>query len=133
MSKIFVICPVRNAGESLNNFISHYVEELEKQGHQVHLPPRDTDQTDPHGLAICITNCDAIIEADEVHIWFDPASTGSHFDRGMLFAMLRLGMPKKVVLINPVSRTNSKSFENVFLSLAKGREISRKDWKVSRS
>ena len=36
-----------------------------------------------------------IIAADEVHIWFDPKSTGSHFDRGMLFAMLRLRMTKK--------------------------------------
>ena len=130
MSKIFVICPVRNANEGFTRFIHRYVGELEAQGYQVHLPPRDTNQTDPHGLAICLENCDAIIAADEVHIWLDPASTGSHFDRGMLFAMLRLGMPKKVVLINTVYRTDHKSFENVLLALAEGRDIGRSDIKV---
>jgi len=130
MAKIFVICPVRNADESFTRFIHRYVADLEGQGHQVHLPPRDTDQTDPHGIEICLRNCDAIIAADEVHIWFDPQSTGSHFDRGMLFAMLRLGMPKKVVLINTLYRTDHKSFENVLLALAEGRNIGRSDIKV---
>jgi len=120
VAKIFIICPVRNADEDFTRFAQRYVEELEGQGHQVHYPRRDTDQTDPHGLEICLTNCDAIIAADEVHIWFDPQSTGSHFDRGMLFAMLRLGMLKKVVLINTVYRTEDKSLENVILAMSEG-------------
>lgn len=130
MAKIFIICPVRNADEAFTRFAQRYVKKLEGQGHHVHLPSRDTDQSDPHGINICLQNCDAIIAADEVHIWFDPASIGSHFDRGMLFAMLRLGMPKKVVLINTVYRTDHKSFENVLLALAEGRDIGRADTKV---
>jgi hypothetical protein len=125
MAKVFVICPVRNAPEPFKRFMKIYVEDLEEKGHQVHWPFRDTDQLDPHGLQICLTNCDAIIEADEVHIWFDPESKGSHFDRGMLFAMLRLGMEKKVILINTVYSTEHKSFENVFRALAAGKDISR--------
>jgi len=133
MSRIFIICPVRGADEAFLRFAERYVAELEEQGHQVHWPPRDTDQSDPHGLDICLTNCDAILAADEVHIWFDPESKGSHFDRGMLFAMLRSGMPKRVILINTVYRTEHKSFENVFLALAENPRIAQGDFLISRS
>lgn len=130
MAKIFVICPVTNASEEVTAFLRDYVEGLEIMGYQVHWPSRDTDQSDPHGWKVMTTNCDAILGADEVHIWWDSASTGSHFDRGMLFAMLRLGMLKKVVLINPVERTSGRSFANVFRDLAEGKKVARRDLKV---
>lgn len=129
MTKIFIICPVRNASEAVLEEIRSHVAQLEARGHQVHWPARDTDQSDTHGIFICMENCDAIIDADEVHIWFDPVSTGSHFDRGMLFALLRLGFRKRVVLINreEIQRTPHKSFANVSLALAYGPDIARED------
>jgi len=125
VTKVFIICPVREAPPEIMEQIRAYVAKLETDGCQVHWPPRDTDQSDPHGINICLTNCDGIIDADEVHIWFDPASHGSDFDRGILFALLRVGFPKKVVLINPVEPTPHKSFANVLLALANGQNIGR--------
>lgn len=127
MAKIYIICPVRNADPAIQEEIQRYVERLEEAGHHVHWPPRDTDQIDPNGIRICMDNCDAIIAADEVHIWYEPNSQGSHFDRGMLFALLRLGFRKRVVFINSVAPTEEKSFSNVFLALASGFDIARED------
>ncbi len=125
MARIFIICPVREVPPEIAERIRAYVAGLEAKGHKVHWPQRDTDQTDPHGINICITNCDRIIAAREVHIWFDPTSHGSDFDRGILFALLRLGFRKKVVLINSVEPTPHKSFANVLLALADGQDIGR--------
>jgi len=127
VARIFIICPVRNAESEVTRAIGAYVARLEAAGHEVHWPARDTDQTDDHGIFICITNCDAIIDADEVHIWWDLASVGSKFDLGMLFALLRLGLKKKVVLINEVNYTADKSFENVLRALGNGYPLGRKD------
>lgn len=127
--KIFIICPVRKARPEIEERIRTYVAELEAEGCEVHWPARDTVQTDPHGMNICLTNCDRIIAADEIHIWF-VATEGSDFDRGMLFVLLRIGFRKKVVLINHVAPVPHKNFKNVFLDLAGGRDISRKDIQV---
>ena len=127
MVKIFIICPVRHPEPEVTDTIKAYVAELEKAGHSVYWPARDTDQSDDHGINICVQNCDAIIDADEVHIWWDPNSAGSKFDFGMLFALLRMGVPKKVVLINKVNYTVSKSFDNVLRALARGYPLNRKD------
>ncbi|OGC54793.1 hypothetical protein A2797_00785 [candidate division WWE3 bacterium RIFCSPHIGHO2_01_FULL_48_15] len=126
MSKIFIICPVRNASEESNAYIRGYVERLEERGHKVHWPMRDTKQDDPTGgLMVCRDNFEAILAADEVHIFWDPESRGSRFDGGMLFALLRLGYRKKIVFINDVRPTPGKSFENIFLAIAGGFDLSR--------
>jgi len=114
--KIFVICPVRNADKATNEKILRYIERLEKQGHTVHWPPRDTDQSDPVGNKICLTNMTEIFKADEIHIWYDPASTGSHFDLGGVFMLVEvLGYEKRVILINDkeAKQVPGKSFTNV--------------------
>jgi len=130
--KIFLICPVRKRKKrTLKRFliwigiiadqdkqeqeaILRYVSGLEEAGHEVHWPPRDTDQDDPIGLRICQDNGQAIKEADEIRIWWNEKSLGSHFDFGMAFIL-----QKKIVLINPqsVQRTLTKSFTNVLLEL----------------
>lgn len=127
MAKIFIICPVRNADSVVQEEIADYVSRLEQEGHQVHWPKRDTDQSDDHGIFICEENCDAVIDAGEIHIWWDPDSSGSKFDFGMLFALLRLGFTKKVVLINKVDYTGGRSFENVLCALARGYPLIRED------
>ncbi len=80
---IYLICPVRNATFDS----SEIVKALEADGHKVHFPPRDVDQTDTTGFFICDSHLKAMMEADEVHIVWDQESKGSHFDLGMAFAL----------------------------------------------
>jgi nucleoside 2-deoxyribosyltransferase len=108
MTKIFIICPVRNVSPEENTQINNYVNSLENQGYQVYWPYRDTDQSDNIGYRICTDNRKAIYESDEIHVWFNSNSSGTLFDLGMAWAL-----QKKLVLINQVEITESKSFANV--------------------
>ena len=110
--KIFIICPVRNIKKQENQTIQQYIAKLESQGHQVHYPPRDTNQNDKVGFNICTENKHAVESADEVHVYWNPTSTGSLFDLGMAFAL-----GKTIQLINSVESTPTKSFNNVLLKL----------------
>lgn len=56
-------------------------------GSRVHFPPDDAPQDDPTGLAICQTHLRAMKLADEVHVFWDVESKGSHFDLGMAYAL----------------------------------------------
>ena len=114
--RIFLVCPVR--GHDQSEYL-HYVEQLEKSGHVVHYPPRDTDQNDDTGLRICEDNRRAIEEADEVHVIWDGQSQGALFDIGMAF-MLR----KKIVAVSLPERTPTKSFQNMIAEYA-AREFGR--------
>ncbi len=111
--KVFIICPVRNLTEIENKIIQNYIADLEKIGVQVHYPPRNTNQNDCIGFNICAENMNAIKSADEVHVYWNPSSTGSLFDLGMTFAL-----GKKIKLINEVQPTPTKSFNNVLLKVA---------------
>ena len=117
--KVFLISPVRNIAPETLEALGSYVAKLESEGVEVYWPYRDTDQTDPHGWTICCRNRSAILDANEIHIWYDAKSTGSSFDNGMVFALLGVGWTKKVVIANPeaVKPTPHKSFENVLLKL----------------
>ena len=112
--KIFMICPVREADNEEKEFLQQYIDNLEQQGHKVHYPPRDTNQDDPIGYNICRENRQAILDADEIHIYFTPKSKGTLFDIGMTFMM-----EKPIVLVNKdkIERTPHKSFQNVLIEL----------------
>ncbi len=119
---IFIICPVRNVSQEINAKIATYVQMLERQGHNVYWPLRDTDQDDSTGFNICMDSAMEIRLADEVHIWYDPASQGSIFDLGALVMTARIiGPSKRIVLINrdQVLPTVGESFTNVVLELTK--------------
>lgn len=75
--------------------IEKYVAEFESAGHKIYWPFRDTNQNDSVGLRICTDNRSAIEATDEIHIWWNPQSIGSHFDFGIVFAL-----HKKIVLAN---------------------------------
>lgn len=111
--KIFLICPVRNVTLKETEAILRYVSNLSRAGHSVYWPTRDTDQTDPTGLQICRQNRNAIMAADEVHVWWNPSSTGSLFDLGIAFALGKL-----IVLANEVAPTEGKSFNNFLLAVS---------------
>jgi len=115
----FLICPVRNSNPETQKAIAAYVEKQETDGVEMYWPARDTDQTDSHGWTICCHNRLAILDANEIHVWYDAASSGSEFDLGMLFAFFGLGWAKRVVISNPeaVKSTPYKSFENVLLKM----------------
>jgi len=109
---IFIICPVRNLTREEKFQIQYYIYSLEYKGNIVHYPLRDTNQNDNIGYNICLENAQAIINADEVHVFWNKDSKGSLFDLGMAFIT-----DKKIKLINKIEPTEYKSFENVLLKL----------------
>lgn len=118
MKKVYLICPVRNCSESMRTFALQYVSRLEASGAQVHFPPRDVDQRDDGiGLAINGANRQALLSCDEVHVVWDPESTGSHFDLGMAY-MLQVFRTCPIVLASPVHPTPHKSYTNILRALA---------------
>jgi nucleoside 2-deoxyribosyltransferase len=85
--KIYLIMPVRIADPGITALAQAHAEMLEREGHEVHYPPRDAPQDDPTGQAICETHRRAMQEADRVDVLWDIASKGSHFDLGMAYAL----------------------------------------------
>src|SRR3989344_571400 len=99
--KVFLISPVRQITDEEKQAIAEYVQNLEADGYVVHWPIRDTKQDDPVGLRICKDNMEAIVGADEIHLWYSVSSTGSIFDLGMAFAL-----EKKLILATPIQTTD---------------------------
>lgn len=102
--KIYITCTVRKATEDYKKNLEEYVAKLENDGHEVHLPHRDTKQ-DGRGIEICKQNRAAIEWADEIHIFYNPESQGSHFDLGIAFAFR-----KPIKVIENVEYVQGKSF-----------------------
>lgn len=101
--KIFIVCSVRDADPVYFDTVNAYARKLEARGHRVHLPARDTNQSKP-GVTICRQNLKAIEAADEIHIFYNGRSQGTHFDMGMAFA---LGKPIVVVKNEPYGEGKS--------------------------
>lgn len=113
MKKVFLICPVRNIEKGELKIIGEYVEYLELEGIKVHWPYRDTDQSDPIGNNICGTHRTEIKKCDEVHVWWNAESRGSHFDFGMAWMA-----EKPIKMINRLTGVSieeyvHKSFEKL--------------------
>jgi len=104
MKKIFIICTVRGASEEYKKKLEDYVAKLENEGCEVHLPHRDTNQT-ASGYEICSQNAKAIAMCNEVHIFYNPDSQGTHFDMGVAFAYGR-----KIVVVENIEYGPGKSF-----------------------
>ena len=108
--RIVMICPVRGGTPQL---VENYVVSMEAAGHTVYFPPRDTPQDDSTGYDICLRMAQAIRLADEVRVWFDPASQGTLWDLGGAFI---LGKPMK--LINDPEDIAEKSYLKVVKEIA---------------
>lgn len=122
--RVFIIGPVRNINPKVVEFLTGYVKDLEEnKGYEVFWSYRDNpyQDTDKIGIQIITLNREKMIEADEIHIWYDKNSTGSVFDFGMLFLILITDNKKRIRIINDydVKTTPYKSFENVLLELRK--------------
>lgn len=84
---IYIICAVRNAAPERVAELRAYAETQRSHGHHVHFPPDDAPQDCPTGIAICETHLAAMQACDEVHVFWDVKSSGSHFDLGMAYAL----------------------------------------------
>ncbi len=102
--KIYVLCSVRGMDESYRKMLERHVQDLEDEQHQVHLPHRDTNQN-AKGIDICKQNMEAIIWADEIHVFYNSKSQGTHFDLGMAFIL-----NKKIIIIDNEKYGPDKSF-----------------------
>jgi nucleoside 2-deoxyribosyltransferase len=107
--KIFIICTIRTASEAYLKQLESYVSNLESNGHKVYAPHRDTNQM-TLGYEICKQNLEGIKQADEIHIFYNSKSQGTHFDMGMAFAL-----NKKVVVVDNEPLTEGKSFQNMLV------------------
>jgi hypothetical protein len=85
--KVHIICPVTNVTLVQQQEIDVYVGILQAQGHTVHNPRYAVNQNDPTGYEICKGHLTAMRQADEVHVFWDSTSKGSHFDLGMAFVL----------------------------------------------
>jgi nucleoside 2-deoxyribosyltransferase len=109
MKNIFIICTVRSATPEYVQVLEEYAKQLEKDGNIVYLPHRDTDQT-ASGLEICKQNATAIAAADEVHIFYNSKSQGTHFDMGVAFAL-----GKRIVVIENETYGEGKSYSRMLM------------------
>jgi hypothetical protein len=114
--KIYILCPVTIATEETKLVLEEYARKLEILGHIVHLPHRDTNQSQSL-LYICKDNYYAIKTADEVHIFFETESKGSHFDLGVAFAL-----GKKIVVMYRGPLGPNKTFSNMIYDWEKQQE-----------
>lgn len=112
MKRVFIICTVRGASAEYQKELEDYVDDLESQGIKVHLPHRDTVQTNT-GIQICNQNAGAIKASDEVHIFYNPDSQGTHFDMGVAFSL-----GKKIVIAKSPEIGEGKSFARMLAEWA---------------
>lgn len=84
---VYIICPVRGCSAERTEAIRAYTASQRAAGHSVHFPTDDVNQDDATGSGICRAHLAAMREADEVHVFWDVASKGSHFDLGMAYAL----------------------------------------------
>jgi hypothetical protein len=96
MKNIYILCPVTIATDSIKEELESYVAFKEDQGNKVYYPARDTNQDDDP-IDICESNYKAIALADEVHVFYNDKSLGSHFDLGIAFAL-----HKRILLVEAV-------------------------------
>jgi hypothetical protein len=123
--KIYLICPVRRCGEEEKKLLYGYVDKLETAGNKVFYADRDVNQNDPTGLGIVTAERSAILEADEIHVWWKQRSDGSSesegsvFDFGMTWMAIAFMPDKKIVIANPnmVYAPSHKSYTTVLMLL----------------
>lgn len=118
--KIFIICPVRGCTDEEREQIANYVSLLEDiLSIEVYWPMRDTPQVDEtSGLEILAANEQSLLAADEVHVWYNPKSQGTHFDLGIAYTAR-----KRLMLINDFDVPCANSFEAILETWPWGRNL----------
>ena len=104
--QIYIICPVRLATWEQKERINEHVFFLESEGHKVCLPYRDVQQTTP--VEIVERERTEIMSCDEVHVFWDNNSIGSHVDLGMA-----IGLKKDIKLIEVLEPGPKHSYQAI--------------------
>jgi len=112
--KVYIICPVRHCTYSELQSLNRYVEKLKAENCVVFFPHTDAPQNDTIGYQIVKSEVNAIRNADEVHIFWNKRSKGSHFDLGTAIAF-----NKKLVLVNDPIDSEEKSYLKVIKEIIK--------------
>ena len=84
--RVFLVCPMTGVSDVVHMEIASYVASLEAEGCDVYWPHRDASQ-EARSWGFYKQNKEAIRTADEIHVWFDPKSSESGFDLGMVAAL----------------------------------------------
>ncbi len=91
---IFIMCFVRDAHSAPSKKLEAYKKQKELEDYEVHL----SNLYKANGYEICMQNMQAILAADEVHIFFDPSSYDSHFYLGITFLACHKN-PNKIIKV----------------------------------
>lgn len=103
---IFLICPVRNATKAEKEKLRELIKNYEEQGFNVHYPERNTNQNpfvgrvNTGGYNICLDNARAIANAQTVVMFYNKESTGSMFDLGVTYQLMKQDPTRKFILAN---------------------------------
>jgi nucleoside 2-deoxyribosyltransferase len=95
--KIFII-----GSSQYKDKMLEYAHKMEAEGHRVFFPALD-DSKFKSTLEILEANKKRMMNADEVHLFYDGRSNGTIFDFGMAFAM---GKPLQIIYMNDKSIIN---------------------------
>ena len=104
MNRIYILCPVRGVSAEQKQEIEDYIEKLKAEGNRIH-SFQDVNQDDPTGYGIVVGHLKGMEECDEVHIFWDVSSSGSHCDLGMALALR-----KRIVLVKCFKDNDGKSY-----------------------
>ena len=121
--KIYLICPVRRCGKREKKLLYEYVHKCEAAGDKVFYADRDVEQNDPTGLNIITKERQAILDADEIRVWWKADKKGKSRSEGSVFDFGMAWMAgKKIVIANPdmVKPPPHKSYTTVLAVLDKG-------------
>jgi hypothetical protein len=95
--KVFIIRPVRLTNYSIDKAIEG-IRNAYSETVEIHDPSIHTDQ-EANEYEICSNNSSAIKNADEIWLWYNDQSKGSHFDIGIAFTL-----NKPIRFINNVNK-----------------------------
>lgn len=88
--------------------LDEYIYNLEGQGHNVH-SYKKVDQNDDTGYGIVVGHLEGMRNAEEIHVFWDVGSKGSHFDLGMALVFSEL-TDKKIRLVRCYKDDEGKSY-----------------------
>jgi hypothetical protein len=105
---IYLLCPVRNMTVDQKDVLENYIKTQESLGHKIH-SFKNVDQSDDTGFNIVMGHFEGMKSSDEIHVFWDVCSKGSHFDLGMALVFSELEN-KKIKLIKCFSDEEGKSY-----------------------
>ena len=101
--KVYILCPVRKMTDDEKEIVEKYIDEMSKE-FEVH-SYKNVEQNCKTGSSIVLAHQKALEECDEVHVFWNCESTGSHFDLGMAYAL-----GKTIIFVELFKDNEGKSY-----------------------